>query len=143
MWLPVLFQFVVELEEIVDAGDLTPEDPGPLQEICEPLHISPEKASMLLEQTVNKRNSAGVLQAAALLRQQRHGEVVKELDRVLKFAALIPNPKAESPAVSKAERQELYLIYEADSLAEDNAADVVMTKLALLRETMGLDPVEV
>jgi len=129
--------FVTELEDVVETGELTPEDPSVLEDICEPLRIDTATASKLLAETVSKRTSAGLLQAAALLRQARQDESIKELDRLLKYAALSPGP-ANSPAVSKGERQELFLIYQAN-VEEDASAG---PKLALLREVSALEPIE-
>jgi len=108
--------FLCELEDLVDSGELRPDDLSPIAEVCEPLHISEGKAQALLEETVQKRVSGGILQAAACMRQSEKDGAISELGRALKYAALLESD-ASVPAVSEGERSELYVLYQSSVLA--------------------------
>ena len=124
------------------SGELSAEDSTFLQDVCEPLHIGLERASALLQYTVNSRASLGFLQAAAFLRQERHFEAAEELGRILKYAGLISNPKADCPAISQNERVELYSIFEASIQSGAGAEEGCRVQLGVLREVAGLEPLE-
>jgi len=127
--------FLVELEDLIDSGELTPDDTGALEELCEPMHVSEADATRMLEETVAKRTSSGLLQAAALLRQEAHQSAVKELERMLKYAALVPQTVASS--VSATEKQELFLLFQANSLADGKASEETTAKLDLFQLVIG------
>ena len=130
--------FLCELEDMVDSGELKPDDMGALIELCEPLKISEEVAQRKLEETVQKRTSGGVLQAGAALRQDNSDDACAELERVLKFAALLPETSADAKAVSESERSELYMLYQASQLTAGAVTDESTAKLELLKSVLGL-----
>lgn len=131
--------YIVELQDIIDAGELTPENTAELQEICEPLHIDEETAARLLEEVVSKRCAGGLLQAAALLRQNNQSSALEELERMLKFAMLSPDiGEVSAKSVSMRERNELALLYQASSLTAGSLDDAAKEKLDLLRQIAGL-----
>lgn len=129
--------FQVELIDLIDTGALKADDLSALEEVCESLHVSEERASKMLEQTVAKRTSSGILQAAALLRQESHEAVVEELTAVIKFAQMM-EVKAECPVGAK-ERSELFMLYQA-SLLTSGSSDKAQNEaqLKLLKLVMGL-----
>lgn len=112
--------FLCELEDLVDSGDLRPDDLSPIAEVCEPLRITEGKAQALLEETVQKRVSGGILQAAACMRQGEKDGAVSELRRALKYAALLESD-ASVPAVQEGERSELYVLFQSSVLAKGGA----------------------
>ena len=130
--------FTCELEDMVDSGELKPDDMGALIELCEPLKISEEVAQRKLEETVQKRTSGGVLQAGAALRQDNSDDACAELERVLKFAALLPETSADAKAVSESERSELYMLYQASQLTAGAVTEESTAKLELLKSVLGL-----
>jgi len=129
--------FLCELEDLVETDSLKSGEFGPIEELCEAFHVTESRASAILEQTVQKRASAGVLQAASLLRQAEHNAAVSELERVLKFAALL-DVNVDAPAVSSRERTELYLLYQASSLTSEPSKEAVTAHLELLKSVLGL-----
>lgn len=75
-----------------------PQNTAELAEICEPLHINEETASRLLEETVSKRCAGGLLQAAALLRQNKQSDAIevpfiREVSRAGKDATTLIGPR--------------------------------------------------
>jgi len=126
------------LEHLVSSGELKPDDMGALIEVCEPLHISEATAQRTLEETVQKKAGAGVLQAAAMMRQKNTDGAVGELERMLQFAALLPETVANSKGVSQGERNELYMLYQASQLASGDATMENAAKLDLLKSVMNL-----
>jgi hypothetical protein len=107
--------------------------------VCESLHIAEARAQFILSETVGKRISGGMLQAAALLRQEAHAPMAEELDNVLKFAAIVPEPPVPNmPSVSAAEKNELVMLYQAAKLSKGGGDDAA-AQLALLKRVLGLE----
>jgi len=130
--------FVVEVEDLIDAGTLTPEDTGDLEEICEAFEVNEERATMLLEETAAKRIKAGLLQASALYRQGATEPMVTEVTRLLKFATFSPS-QAPIIGFSADDKQELYMLYEASLLADADAdAGESASQLEVLKKVIGL-----
>jgi len=131
--------YMVELEELIDSDELTPDNTAELAEICEPLHINEETAAQLLEETVSKRCAGGLLQAAATLRQNNQSGAIDELEKMLKFAMLAPGMGAvNAKSVSMRERNELALLYQASSLSGGEITAEAKEKLDLLKEVAGI-----
>ena len=115
--------------------------PSPLstvEEISEVFHFEEAEATKMLEETVNKRVSGGVLQAAAALRQDNTEEASSELTRVLKFAELLPGTVAKPRAVTDGEKNELYMLYQASQLTEGAATPESAAKLELLKDVLAV-----
>jgi len=129
--------FRVELEDLVESDELRPDDLGALEELCEPLHISESAAQRMLEETVQARVSSGLLQAAASQRQQALDAAVAQLNRMLQYASLM-ECKAEAPAVSQAERSELFMLFQANMLGNGGGGVDGTAKLELLKSVMGI-----
>ena len=92
--------YLCEVEDLVDTGVIHPGDLSALEEVNEQLHISEERGSQMLQETVEKRVSGGVLQAASLLRQDAMDSACKELQKVLStcaFTSAQPPPRALDP----------------------------------------------
>jgi hypothetical protein len=133
--------FLCMLEELVETGELKPDDMSALEDVCEPLRIDEETAAKRVEEVVRKRTSGGVLQAASCLRQGAGDAACKEMTRVIKFAALLGGASAETPNVSEGERNELYMVYQASMLADGDIDAEGKAQLEMLRAVMGLQPV--
>jgi len=130
--------FQCELEDLVDTGELKPDDMSALIELCEPLHVSEDSAQRMLEETVQKRVSGGVLGAHASLLQDNAKLGFSELERVLKFAVLIPDIVAETKAVSQGERSELFMLFQAGQLSAKSDPAESAAKLEQLKSVLGL-----
>jgi len=131
--------FQVELIDLVDTGALKADDLSALEEVCESLHIDEERATKMLEEVVQKRASSGVLQAAALLRQNAAEAAVEELSTILKYASMM-EVQAEC-SVSAKERSELFMLYQASTLSgsDDSASKgQAEAQLELLKSVMGM-----
>jgi len=129
--------FTVELDDLVETGELAPDDTTALEELCESLHVSEARAGELLQETVAKRCRGGVLQAAALARQSAHESMLDELNRVLKFAVFAPVEVSLS-AVSQSDRQEMLMLYQANALTKGALDDEKSADLELLKTIIGL-----
>lgn len=131
--------FQVELVDLVDADMVKADDLGALEEVCESLHINEERAAKMLEQVVLKRASSGVLQAAALLRQEKSQAAVDELKGVLKYAQMM-DVQADCPVGNK-ERSDLLMLYQASMLtgnSDDESKAENESQFDLLKSVMGL-----
>jgi len=129
--------FVCELEDLIDTGVLTAADLSPVEELCESLVVSEERASAMLEQTVQKRVSGGVLQAASFLKQSSHDAATTELSRIIKYGSLL-DVVADAPFVTPKERNELYMLFQASLLSGKAEVGNKDEALAKLKALMGL-----
>jgi len=130
--------FIAELEDLITTGALKANDMGAIEELCETLHISEERASSMLQDAVQKRASGGLLQAACLVRQNAHDSASKEIEDVLRFAGLLDDVKAEAPSVSQRERNELLMLYQASLQTAGVNEDESKEQIDLLKGVMGL-----
>jgi len=128
--------FNTELDDLIETGELTPADTSPLTDLCEPLHIDEARAQAFIEAMAQKRADSGLLQAAADMRQGSTKIAAEALDRVLRFVSLVEDVEAKSPAVSAQERSDLYLLYQAHLLSNEDAESEA--KLALLKSVMKM-----
>jgi hypothetical protein len=132
--------FRSEIENAIESGAITPENQALLKESQQELAIPEEKARQVLLDCIQDRCEALIVQAAASLRQRRPEAAARDLTRALRFGKLLPF-EVRTPTVTNAERQELYLVYQAyalgtaKSLAENEG---VKEDLALLREMLGI-----
>ena len=129
--------FVAELEELVDTAQITPDNSDALIELCESLFVTETRATELLQLSVDKRMQGGLLQATALLRQQATEQMIGELDKMLKFAALSPG-EIDLPGYgpSAAEKNDMYMLYQANTLTgsakdEDKTGELEVLKAIL------------
>jgi len=130
--------FAVELEALVEAGEVVAGDLGALEEVCDSLHISEEKASQVLTELIQKKASGGLLQASALFRQDRNEDMVAEIEGVLRYASLMPC-EVSVPGLSPVTKQEMYLLYSASLLTDGAIDELGEAKLELLKATIGLE----
>jgi len=129
--------FSIEMEALIEGDELTADDSSALLELCESLQVEEERAAALVDEAVSKRCTGGVLQATACMRRGASKEVVKELDRTLKFARLSPSSVA-LPSVGESEKGELYLMYQANSAAAASPTAQSVADLELLKTVIGI-----
>mmetsp|Transcript_33004 Transcript_33004/g.97247 ORF Transcript_33004/g.97247 Transcript_33004/m.97247 type:complete len:1043 (+) Transcript_33004:39-3167(+) len=134
--------FSIEMEALIEGDELTADDSSALLELCESLQIEEERAAALVDEAVSKRCTGGVLQATACMRRGASTEVVKELDRALKFARLSPSSVA-LPSVGENEKGELYLMYQANSAAASSPTAQSVADLELLKTVIGISQPQV
>jgi len=125
--------FNVEIEDLLESGDLNTDE---LEELCESLHISEERATQMVSDLVNKRVSGGVLQAAASMRSGSHDSAVNELLSALKAAAVL-DVQAEC-SVSAGERSELYMLFQASRLTAGGDDVERANQLERLKTVLGI-----
>lgn len=129
--------FIIEMEDLIETGELTVDNTDALIESCEAFHVSEERATELVEASVSKRCAGGVLQATACLRRGSMVETVNALKRTLKYAYLSPTA-VEVPMVSDKEKGELYMVFQSQLMA-DGADDAdSQADLNLLKTVVGL-----
>jgi len=126
--------FKVELTAMLVEGD---DLAGGLEELCESLHVTEERATTLLSELVQQRCSGGVLQAAADMRGGSTDSAVDQLKTVLKYAAVLEDVTAQC-SVSAAERSELYTLFQASQLSGGSDPAERESQLETLRSVMGL-----
>jgi len=129
--------FAVELESLIDAGDLAQGDTSVLEEVCEGLKVSEEKAAEILEATVQKKAASGILQAATLMQASRAEEMMEELEKLLSFATLIPGVVA-TPAVKPQQKQEMFMLFQASALGDGDMSAGTKDKATNLQRIFGM-----
>ena len=129
--------FSVELEALIDAGDLSKEDMSALEEVCEGLKISEEQAAEILEATVEKKAARGILQAATLMQASRADEMMEELETLLRFADLVPGV-VDTPAVKLNQKQEMFMLFQANALGDGDNSDEAKEKATNLQRIFGM-----
>ena len=128
--------FNVELEALLEDGEIKSDDMSSLEELCESLQIGEERATQLLSELVQRKISGGVLQAAAMMRGGATKEVMEQLKSVLKCAAVL-DVQAKC-SVSASERSELYMLFQAGQLSGGGDNVERQAQLELLKSTLGL-----
>merc|ERR1712110_1055519 len=129
--------FTVELEELVETGELSRADTSALKELCESLHVSEARAEELLQDSVTKQCRGGVLQASALARQGASESMLAELRRLLKYADFAPI-EVSLPAISQRDKQDMFMLYQANALTLGTMDDEKREELELLKTVLGL-----
>lgn len=132
--------FRSEIENAIESGTITPENQALLKESQRELAIPEERARQVLLDCIQERCEALIVQAAASLRQRRPEAAARDLSSALRFGKLLPF-EVRTPTVTDAERQELYLVYQAYALGTARSGadnEVVKEDLALLREMLGI-----
>jgi hypothetical protein len=129
--------FSVEMEDLVESGELTVDNTDALSECCETFHVTEARATAMVEAAVSKRCAGGVLQATACLRRSAISEMVDALKRTLQYARLSPAP-VSVPLVSEKEKGELYMLFQAQMLADGASAEECQPDLDLLKTVVGL-----
>jgi len=131
--------FVCELEDLINSGELTPEDTGALEELCEPFRFSETQASEILTQTVKKQAFAGFVEASAALGMEDHATAVDKVKGILKFAQLVPTPVELPKSLSVEDRQELLMLFQANALTDGAVEEAKKGQIELLKRIMSLE----
>lgn len=128
--------FSVEIDAAIEAGQLTAEKQELVAEVQGGLKISDEDAKEVLLACIQRRTLSHLVQAAASLRQDRSESVVSELRTMLQFGKLLPS-KVIAPAVSDPEKQEMFLLYQADLITDGAVNESSTESLNLLKTLLG------
>lgn len=128
--------FNVEIDAAIDTGALTADNQALIGELQSSLQVSDESARDILLSCIQRRTLSHLVQATASLRQGRSGSAVSELKAMLRFGKLLP-AKVRAPAVSLEEKQELYLLFQADVITEGAVDESAREQINLLKTLFG------
>eukprot|EP00178_Gracilaria_changii_P011439 TRINITY_DN3259_c0_g1_i1.p1 TRINITY_DN3259_c0_g1~~TRINITY_DN3259_c0_g1_i1.p1 ORF type:complete len:1069 (+),score=193.52 TRINITY_DN3259_c0_g1_i1:189-3395(+) len=128
--------FGVEIDAAIDTGALTPENQSLVSEVQSTLYVEDDEAKKILLSCIQRRTLSHLVQAAASLRQNRSETAVAELKTMLRYGKLLP-AKVNAPAVSVTEKQELYLLFQADAITGGAIKDSAREQINLLKTMFG------
>lgn len=128
--------FNVEIDAAIDTGDLTADNQGIIAEVQNGLQVSDKVAKEIMLACIQRRTLSHLVQAAASLRQTRSENAVAEIKTMLRYGKLLP-AKVPAPAVSTQEKQELYLLYQADVITDGAVAESAREQINLLKTLFG------
>lgn len=128
--------FNIEIDAAIDTGALTAENQGLVNELQSSLQVSDDAAREILLSCIQRRTLSHLVQAAASLRQERTGSAVSELKAMLRYGKLLP-AKVQAPAISKQEKQELYLLFQADVITDGAINEAARDQINLLKTLFG------
>lgn len=128
--------FAVEVAALIDDGDITSGDLGALEDVCESLHISEERAQELLELTVKGKTANNILEASSSFRLERQDEMREKLDAALRIAAITDVSQVDV-SVSATNKAEMFMLYQAGALGTGAGGDG-QEKMERLKQLLGL-----
>lgn len=128
--------FNVEIDAAIDTGALTAENQGLIAEVQGGLQVPDDDAKEILLTCIQRRTLSHLVQASASLRQNRSESAVSEVKAMLRYGKLLP-AKVKAPAVSSQEKQELYLLYQADVITDGKVDDASREHINLLKTLFG------
>lgn len=128
--------FNVEVDAAIDTGALTADNQGLIKELQKDLQVTDDAAKEVVLACIQKRTLLHLVQASASLRQGRSENAVSELKTMLRYGKLLP-AKVPAPAVSTLEKQELYLLYQADVITDGVIAQSLRDQVNLLKTLFG------
>ncbi|CAN8062476.1 unnamed protein product [Agarophyton chilense] len=128
--------FGVEIDAAIDTGALSPDNQSLVSEVQQSLHVDDDNAKKILLSCIQRRTLSHLVQAAASLRQNRSETAVTELKTMLRYGKLLP-AKVIAPAVSTMEKQELYLLFQADAITDGALKDSARDQINLLKTMFG------
>lgn len=128
--------FNVEIDAAIENGSLTADNQGLIAEVQNSLRVSDDVAREVLLKCIQRRTSSLLLQAAASLRQNRSDTAVSELKSMMRYGKLLP-AKINAPAVTTAEKQELYLLFQADVITDGAVDEASREQINLLKTLFG------
>lgn len=128
--------FGIEIDAAIDTGALTADNQGLVAEVQAGLQVRDEDAKEVLLGCIQRRTLSHLVQAAASLRQSRSESAVAEMKAMLRYGKLLP-AKVNAPAVSMAEKQELYLLFQADVITGGAVSNKAKEQVDLLKTMFG------
>lgn len=128
--------FGVEIDAAIDTGALTADNQEVVAEVQKGLLIEDEAAKDILLGCIQRRTLSHLVQAAASLRQGRSESTIAELKTMIRYGKLLP-AKIKAPAVSTVEKQEMYLLFQADVITEGAVSDSAQEQINLLKTLFG------
>ncbi|PXF47085.1 hypothetical protein BWQ96_03162 [Gracilariopsis chorda] len=128
--------FGVEIDAAIDTGALSPDNQSLVAELQTSLQLDDETTKNILLECIQRRTLSHLVQAAASLRQNRSETAVAELKTMLRYGKLLP-AKVNAPAVSVTEKQELYLLFQADVITGGAIKESAREQINLLKTMFG------
>ena len=128
--------FGIEIDAAIDTGMLTADNQELVAEAQEGLQVDDAVAKEVLLSCIQRRTLSHLVQATASLRQSRSESAVAELKTMLRYGKLLP-AKVDAPAVSTTEKQELYLLFQADAITDGNVTEAAKEQANLLKTMFG------
>lgn len=128
--------FNVEVDTAIDTGALTADNQTLIKELQDSLQVDDDAAKEIVLACIQKRTLSHLVQATASLRQQRSETAVAELKTMLRYGKLLP-AKVPAPAVSTLEKQELYLLFQADVITDGVVDEASREQIDLLKTLFG------
>jgi hypothetical protein len=128
--------FGVEVDEAIDTGAVTGNNQDLLTQVQAGLQVPDEEAKEVLLACIQRRTLSHLVQASASLRQNRSETAVAELRTMLRYGKLLP-AKVNAPAVSDAEKQEMFLLFQADVITDGAVNEASAESLKLLQTMLG------
>lgn len=128
--------FGVEVDEAIDTGAVTGDNQDLLKQVQAGLQVPDKEAKEILLSCIQRRTLSHLVQASASLRQNRSEGVVAELRTMLRYGKLLP-AKVIAPAVSDSEKQEMFLLFQADAITDGAVNEESNKSLKLLQTLLG------
>ena len=85
---------------------------------------------------IQKRTLSHLVQACGSLRQSNSESAVAQIKTMLRYGKLLPG-KVPAPAVSTQEKQELYLLFQADRITDGAVDEAAKEQINLLKTLFG------
>jgi hypothetical protein len=128
--------FGVEVDAGIDAGTITGDNQELIKEVQSSLQVPDDDAREVLLACIQRRTLSYLVQASASLRQNRNANAIAELRTMLRYGRLLPS-RVIAPAVSDEEKQEMFLLFQADVITDGAMSDKAKESLNLLKILLG------
>jgi hypothetical protein len=128
--------FGVEVDEAIDTGAVTGDNQELIKEVQSGLQVPDQEAKEVLLSCIQRRTLSHLVQASASLRQNRSETAVAELRTMLRYGKLLP-AKVDAPAVSDVEKQEMFMLFQADVITDGAVNEESGAALKLLQTMLG------
>eukprot|EP00173_Palmaria_palmata_P001048 Plantae.Rhodophyta-Palmaria_palmata.ctg155.p1 GENE.Plantae.Rhodophyta-Palmaria_palmata.ctg155~~Plantae.Rhodophyta-Palmaria_palmata.ctg155.p1 ORF type:complete len:300 (-),score=74.76 Plantae.Rhodophyta-Palmaria_palmata.ctg155:1201-2100(-) len=133
--------FGVEVDEAIDTGAVTGDNQDLIKEVQAELQVPDEEAKEVLLTCIQRRTLSHLVQASASLRSNRSEAAVAELRTMLRYGKLLPS-KVIAPSVSSTEKQEMFMLFQADTITDGSVSDEAAESMKLLQILLGFSDAE-
>jgi Chloroplast envelope transporter len=128
--------FSVEVDAGIDTGAIRADNQDLIKEVQSSLQVPDVDAREVLLACIQRRTLSYLVQASASLRQNRSANAISELRTMLRYGRLLPSPVI-APAVSDEEKQEMFLLFQADVISDGALSGEAKESLNLLKVLLG------